>query len=138
MNSCTICFKSYKRPEHLRRHLLSHSTWRPYVCASCGSSFQRSDVLRRHQQTCDGPDHTSAGDLEPPLKKQVLFSPALPPQTGEGALDAHLNSTASTILDELPLPDPQNAFHLEQIANWASSAEINHDDDIPADLWRVS
>lgn len=106
------------------------------MCASCGSSFQRSDVLRRHQQTCDGPDHTSAGDLEPPLKKQVLFSPALPPQTGEGALDAHLNSTASTILDELPLPDPQNAFHLEQIANWASSAEINHDDDIPADLWR--
>lgn len=136
MNICGICSKSYKRPEHLRRHLLSHSTWRPYVCATCRSSFQRSDVLRRHQQTCDGSLLDSAEDLEPPSKRQILSRPTVPSNVDAHTADAVLNPAISSIFDEFTLPDQQPGFHLEQIASWASSANTTHDDDVPTDLWQ--
>lgn len=54
---CQQCQKQYKRPEHLLRHLSSHSSERPYQCHICKSAtFQRSDVLKRHARTCIGPD----------------------------------------------------------------------------------
>ncbi|PGH10833.1 hypothetical protein AJ80_07384 [Polytolypa hystricis UAMH7299] len=51
---CSVCFKSYKRREHLQRHVSSHSSERPHRCAACGGAFQRADVLKRHVRTCDG------------------------------------------------------------------------------------
>ncbi|KAK6384966.1 hypothetical protein LTS17_002529 [Exophiala oligosperma] len=53
-HTCPICTKSYKRPEHLRRHFFSHRPDRPHRCHQCESSFQRSDVLKRHLKTCEG------------------------------------------------------------------------------------
>ncbi|KAH7082757.1 hypothetical protein BKA63DRAFT_137457 [Paraphoma chrysanthemicola] len=59
---CTTCFKSYKRREHLQRHLQTHTTSRPHRCNVCNASFQRSDILRRHTQTCRTKDNeTSSG-----------------------------------------------------------------------------
>ncbi|GFG12218.1 C2H2 type zinc finger domain protein [Aspergillus udagawae] len=52
-HQCSVCFKSYKRREHLQRHRNSHSTDRPHRCPACPSTFQRADVLRRHLRTCD-------------------------------------------------------------------------------------
>lgn len=52
-HQCSICFKSYKRREHLQRHRNSHSADRPHRCPACPSTFQRADVLRRHLRTCD-------------------------------------------------------------------------------------
>lgn len=57
MFTCTQCTKAYKRPEHLQRHIATHSDERPYVCELCEATFQRSDVLRRHSKTCNGPRH---------------------------------------------------------------------------------
>ena len=57
---CTVCFKCYKRPEHLRRHYASHSVDRPHQCQRCDSTFQRADVLKRHLKTCDGKRSTAA------------------------------------------------------------------------------
>lgn len=54
LHRCPVCFKTYKRREHLQRHRSSHTSERPHRCALCGASFQRSDVLKRHVQTCDG------------------------------------------------------------------------------------
>lgn len=54
LHRCPVCFKTYKRREHLQRHRNSHTSERPHRCAQCGASFQRSDVLKRHVQTCDG------------------------------------------------------------------------------------
>ncbi|KAL4738366.1 hypothetical protein BDV11DRAFT_206021 [Aspergillus similis] len=51
---CGICFKRYRRKEHLQRHNGSHTADRPHRCASCDSTFQRTDVLRRHLRTCPG------------------------------------------------------------------------------------
>lgn len=57
--SCSVCHKTYKRREHLQRHVASHSALRPYRCGLCNQSYQRADVLRRHTQTCQG--RTKAG-----------------------------------------------------------------------------
>lgn len=51
---CSVCFKRYKRREHLFRHFSSHTSQRPYQCTSCDGAFQRADVLKRHLRTCDG------------------------------------------------------------------------------------
>lgn len=53
-HQCAICFKSYKRLEHLQRHRSSHAIDRPHQCPSCPARFQRTDVLRRHRRTCTG------------------------------------------------------------------------------------
>lgn len=60
LHRCPVCFKTYKRREHLQRHRSSHTTERPHRCVVCGASFQRSDVLKRHLQTCDGPSTPSS------------------------------------------------------------------------------
>ncbi|OQE30973.1 hypothetical protein PENFLA_c002G00743 [Penicillium flavigenum] len=49
--SCEVCFTTFSRPEHLKRHSASHDNARPYVC-TCGNSFKRKDALRRHERTC--------------------------------------------------------------------------------------
>ena len=51
---CSQCSKSYKRQEHLQRHIAVHKGTRAYRCARCASTFQRSDVLGRHVKTCAG------------------------------------------------------------------------------------
>ncbi|KAL2167284.1 hypothetical protein VTG60DRAFT_1443 [Thermothelomyces hinnuleus] len=57
---CPVCFKTYKRREHLQRHRSSHTSERPHRCVLCGAAFQRSDVLKRHLQTCDGDSSSSS------------------------------------------------------------------------------
>ncbi|OQV09477.1 Fungal Zn2-Cys6 binuclear cluster domain-containing protein [Cladophialophora immunda] len=49
---CEVCWRSYKRQAHLRRHAASHHNERRHRCHICNSTFQRSDVLKRHLQSC--------------------------------------------------------------------------------------
>jgi len=50
--TCSKCKRTYSRPEHLQRHLLSHSGTAPYRCARCRKPFKRKDVLGRHLTIC--------------------------------------------------------------------------------------
>ncbi|KAL2839346.1 hypothetical protein BJY01DRAFT_237136 [Aspergillus pseudoustus] len=49
---CPQCHASFRRLEHLERHLLCHRGDRPFCCTFCTQSFKRSDVLQRHWRTC--------------------------------------------------------------------------------------
>ncbi|CCM05944.1 uncharacterized protein FIBRA_08183 [Fibroporia radiculosa] len=50
------CGRMFKRTEHLKRHLRTHTLERPYQCQQCQKRFSRSDNLAQHYRT-----HVRAG-----------------------------------------------------------------------------
>ena len=46
--ACRDCGRSYSRPEHLVRHVQTHTLGRRFSCEVCQKSFARKDLLRRH------------------------------------------------------------------------------------------
>lgn len=46
--ACRDCGRSYSRPEHLVRHVQTHTLGRRFACDICKKSFARKDLLRRH------------------------------------------------------------------------------------------
>ncbi|CRG88596.1 Transcription factor steA [Talaromyces islandicus] len=52
-HSCPIpsCGRLFKRLEHLKRHVRTHTQERPYPCPYCNKAFSRSDNLAQHRRT---------------------------------------------------------------------------------------
>lgn len=57
VHKCGVCGKDFNRPNHLKRHMTSHSADKPYSCDICTRSFSRRDHLHQHQKL-----HTQSGD----------------------------------------------------------------------------
>ncbi|KAL3419382.1 Transcription factor steA 2 [Phlyctema vagabunda] len=57
-HSCPIptCGRLFKRLEHLKRHVRTHTQERPYICPHCNKAFSRSDNLAQHRRTHDRGD----------------------------------------------------------------------------------
>ncbi|KAG5352508.1 hypothetical protein C0989_001993 [Termitomyces sp. Mn162] len=53
------CGRMFKRMEHLKRHLRTHTMERPYACPQCNKKFSRSDNLNQHLRT-HGRGHSGA------------------------------------------------------------------------------
>ncbi|ODV81744.1 uncharacterized protein CANTADRAFT_87707 [Suhomyces tanzawaensis NRRL Y-17324] len=49
-HKCPICEARFQRPEHVKRHMKSHSSEKPYQCdqPACGKRFNRKDNLKAH------------------------------------------------------------------------------------------
>ncbi|KAJ3813226.1 hypothetical protein F5876DRAFT_23870, partial [Lentinula aff. lateritia] len=47
-HKCPVCSATFTRPQHVVRHMRSHTGDRPYKCLHCGDQFSRSDLLSRH------------------------------------------------------------------------------------------
>lgn len=45
------CGRLFKRMEHLKRHLRTHTMERPFACNKCEKKFSRSDNLNQHLRT---------------------------------------------------------------------------------------
>lgn len=63
-HSCPIpsCGRLFKRLEHLKRHVRTHTQERPYPCPYCNKAFSRSDNLAQHRRI-----HEAQQDGQPPL-----------------------------------------------------------------------
>ncbi|KAM5544896.1 hypothetical protein V8D89_001794 [Ganoderma adspersum] len=51
-HKCPVCQSTFTRPQHVARHMRSHTGDRPYKCQHCGDQFARSDLLSRHINKC--------------------------------------------------------------------------------------
>ncbi|KAG5735305.1 Regulatory protein MIG1 [Termitomyces sp. T112] len=47
-HKCPVCDATFTRPQHVARHMRSHTGDRPYRCQFCPDQFARSDLLSRH------------------------------------------------------------------------------------------
>ncbi|XP_044720175.1 STE like transcription factor domain-containing protein [Hirsutella rhossiliensis] len=62
-HSCPIptCGRLFKRLEHLKRHVRTHTQEKPYICPHCSKAFSRSDNLAQHKRTHS---HQDGGELD--------------------------------------------------------------------------
>lgn len=51
---CTQCSRRFHAPSHLKRHMLCHSSERPFKCNLCGKGFLQAWHLGRHMTTHTG------------------------------------------------------------------------------------
>ncbi|RLV93283.1 Cell wall integrity transcriptional regulator CAS5 [Spathaspora sp. JA1] len=55
-HKCPICESRFQRPEHVKRHMKSHSSEKPFQCdePNCGKRFNRKDNLKAHLKKIHG------------------------------------------------------------------------------------
>jgi len=57
------CGRLFKRMEHLKRHLRTHTMERPFRCPKCGKRFSRSDNLSQHLRTHEKVGNVGGGSM---------------------------------------------------------------------------
>jgi len=56
IHECPLCHSRFQRPEHVKRHMRSHSSEKPFACPQpdCHKRFNRKDNLKQHLRKIHG------------------------------------------------------------------------------------
>ncbi|CCU76030.1 unnamed protein product [Blumeria hordei] len=101
-HSCPIptCGRLFKRLEHLKRHVRTHTQERPYVCPHCNKAFSRSDNLAQHRRThdrADGSDgpfgHYSGEEEDYEAEEHLASLEETSPMSENGYLPSNLSQS---------------------------------------------
>lgn len=119
-HSCPIptCGRLFKRLEHLKRHVRTHTQEKPYVCPQCNKAFSRSDNLAQHKRTHsredggDGSLNLSAEEEEEFSGEEPLGSLEEASPTSEMAyITSSLNSEVNQNGMAPPTSMPSSSFN---------------------------
>ena len=116
-HSCPIpmCGRLFKRMEHLKRHVRTHTQERPYVCPLCHKAFSRSDNLAQHRRT-----HEAHPDRPASSEDELDDAPRDDDAAAEGAGDAspplHAPAPAPSWDPRSMAPPPHPVHHPALVA----------------------
>lgn len=132
-HQCSVCLKYFSAPSKLKRHILIHSSLRPYCCKFCPKAFRQLAHLKFHLSThfshrrdkafpantvCQNPSH--------PLNTLAYCSKPFNTQLAEeaGDLEKELNGS-----ENLPMGSfPKNMKRVESLngaENW-TKRKVEH------------
>jgi len=103
-HSCPIpmCGRLFKRLEHLKRHVRTHTQERPYLCTLCNKAFSRSDNLAQHRRTHEtSADGSAPSEEEMEEERDALAETEEAPELDESTFQA-IAMTTGTDLPALP------------------------------------
>lgn len=130
--SCPIpsCDRAYKRLEHLKRHVSSHTHERPFVCHVCSKRFGHVENLAQHQLTHGRSESSTTLDL--PNLDAIKFYTGLEtfPKHELAVSDATSLSNYSDV-DNCEIgsyPDYQFAFQHQQMLKQSSGPQTGESD----------
>jgi hypothetical protein len=70
-----FCSRPFRRLEHLKRHVRTHTRERPFECRHCSRAFSRRDNLLQHERI-----HERLGNTPVSLSQEVAETPRSPSQ----------------------------------------------------------
>ncbi|KAF7729978.1 homeodomain transcription factor ste12 [Apophysomyces ossiformis] len=116
------CGRLFKRLEHLRRHLRTHTMERPYVCQLCGKRFSRSDNLAQHRKTHDRykPSQKANNKKDKDESDGSYGNDHSESNDGESG-DSHHNMDSWEATKDQPMEDvysPQHSYDGSRSATW--------------------
>ncbi|OOF95317.1 hypothetical protein ASPCADRAFT_397054 [Aspergillus carbonarius ITEM 5010] len=97
---CPHCGRTFKRTEHLERHVRTHTKEKPFLC-HCGSSFSRPDLLKRHRKLTHHEEASSLKNavLETTFGVPVVAGNSIPREHGSTADEASLPAVPGLDVD---------------------------------------
>ena len=127
-HSCPIpmCGRLFKRLEHLKRHVRTHTQERPYICPLCSKAFSRSDNLAQHRRTHEtNPDGIAPSEEEIEEERDAL-NDALAEDIGTGQESTSYQPIAmSTGPDmQMGMPPTHMDMHSLSRSNMNSSQQM--------------
>ncbi|KAK2051947.1 hypothetical protein LY76DRAFT_366205 [Colletotrichum caudatum] len=115
--ACPHCGRSFKRTEHLERHVRTHTKEKPFICR-CGAAFARRDLLTRHQRIAfhqdgsespEGPSEPDSGENHGPVEADLAAAVSLSGMSG----DHWAQQPPASSTDLYPMAVPRNGSHVD-------------------------
>ena len=72
--TCSLCRRTFTKPAHLQRHLLTHAQEKPFTCEHCSRAFARTDALNRHVRTVHAKRSRDEKDTDAEQAVEALFT----------------------------------------------------------------
>ncbi|KAL3455083.1 hypothetical protein BJX64DRAFT_90803 [Aspergillus heterothallicus] len=120
--TCVHCGRSFRRTEHLERHVRTHTKEKPYTCY-CGAAFSRRDLLKRHMGIA-GHEETN-----PPTKNSKSQSQIDRENTKQRIRRASKSYRAPLVSESPPVQDiviPPSPEEASEMAQWTMQQPYNN------------